>query len=270
MKKAFFALLGLPLAGQSLETKPWLGTPYEFVFDSAFTYSRYSKVQGASKQLKSPSNDYDVLFDFGVAASPRWDFQGELELAETPRQPFNVRSGAIQARFQPWDDISGDPLSCTIGMNFRMVTNHSRRDVSSPYAGNYNFEVTGALGKEWSEGGFWTSRAYAFASVGIAERGLPWTRALLVWQKNIADTHRFTLFSTGLFGFGQKQHVNVRHFQGWGNFHHQSIDVGGSYGYHFGTYGTLSVSYAYRVFARDFPERVNFATISYDIPFSII
>ncbi|MES2121735.1 MAG: hypothetical protein V4492_03025 [Chlamydiota bacterium] len=263
-------LVSLPILCHSLETKPWLGTSYECTFGSAFTYSRYSKVQNASVQLKSPSNDYDVLFDLGFTASPQFDVQAELELVQTPRQSFGVRSAAIQARYQILDDIAGDPISCALGINLRGVPNDSLRDVSSPYAGNYNVELTGAIGKEWSCGGHWTSRAYAFATGGIAEQGLPWTRALMVWQKNVQNTHHFTAFATGLFGFGTKQHVNVRHFHGWGKFHHQSIDLGASYGYHFGVYGTLSASYAYRVFARDFPENVNFFTLSYEIPFSLL
>lgn len=94
---------------EALETKPWLGNPYEVNSFTAFTYSRYDKVQNASRQIKGPSNDYDLLFDLGLTLSESLDVQTELELAETPRQNFNVRSAALQARFQWLNDISGDP-----------------------------------------------------------------------------------------------------------------------------------------------------------------
>ena len=44
----------------SLEVKPWFGI-YEFEFQAAFAYSRFSKVEGASVQLSAPLNDRDIL-----------------------------------------------------------------------------------------------------------------------------------------------------------------------------------------------------------------
>jgi hypothetical protein len=90
-----------------------------------------------------------------------------------------------------------------------------------------------------------------------------------VWQYNLHDTHRFTLFADADVGFGNKQHVNVKRFSGWGKFQHQSIDLGLCYGYKIGVYGVLTASYAHRVFAHNFPEHVNFFTIDYNIPFSM-
>jgi hypothetical protein len=107
------------------------------------------------------------------------------------------------------------------------------------------------------------------AAIGQANRGYPWTRELGVWQYNLNDRHRFTLFADLDVGFGNKQHVNVRHFSGWGKFQHQSLDLGAGYSLRLGVYGRLSVLYAYRVFAHNFPERVNFVSLTYTIPFSL-
>ena len=252
----------------ALETKPWLGNIYEFEFLSAITYSRYNKVEGARVQLKSPSNDMDYLFDLSFTPLAQLDVQAELELANTPRQSFGVRSGALQARYQWFDDIAGDPVSFTTGVNVRGVTHKGLKDVSCPYASYANFELTFALGKEWSEEGMWTMRTYGFAAVGIANQGYPWTQELFVFQRNWNDVHRLTLFAEGLFGFGNKQHVNVRHFKGWGKVQHQSIDLGIAYGHTLGVYGIISIGYAHRVFAHNFPEHVNFVTLCYQVPFS--
>ncbi|MGC2595405.1 MAG: hypothetical protein WA347_03915 [Rhabdochlamydiaceae bacterium] len=269
MKIVCGGLLLLSCPAFALETIPWLGDQYAFDFQSAFTYSRYHKVEGASKQLKSPSNDYDLFLDVGFTALPTLDMRTEIEFAATPRQSWNWRSVAIQARYQWLDDISGDPISLTTGINVRGVPHHSLRDVSCPYASYANFELTLSVGKEWSKEGMWTMRTYGLVSVGQANRGFPWTQELAVWQLNWQDTHELSLFAVGDFGFGGKQHVDVRHFDGWAKFQHQSIDLGVAYGYQFTFYGTLTASYAYRIFAHNFPERVNFFTLAYSIPFSL-
>ena len=64
--------------GYSLYTKPWVGNVYEFEWQSAFTYSRYHKVQDASVQLSHPSNDKLISLDLGFTASPRLDIQAEF------------------------------------------------------------------------------------------------------------------------------------------------------------------------------------------------
>lgn len=262
------ALLILASPSWALETKPWFGNPYEFELQSAFTYYRFHEVEGASRQLSAPSNTRVILLDLGLTL-PQFDFQMEGEFAKTNSINWALRSAAFQGRFQMLDDISGDPVSVVLGLNIRGAPHRLLRDVSTPYASEFNLEMTGSIGKEWSSAGKWTMRTYGFAAVGIANRGYPWTRELFVWQYNLQDTHRFTLFADGDFGFGNKQHVNVKHFNGWAKFQHQSIDLGIAYGYKISVYGLLSATYAHRIFAHNFPERVNFFTLSYCLPFSL-
>ena len=264
------AFLALASSSFAFETKPWLGDAYEFNFQSAFSYSRFNRVEGASKQLSAPLNNRDLLLDVGFTPSPSIDFQLEGEFGKTNNVNWALRSGALQARYQMLDDISGDPVSLTFGLILRGATHHFLRDVSTPYAAEFNAELTCAVGKEWSADGMWTMRTYGLATLGQANRGLPWTKELFVWQYNLNDTHRFTLFAEGDFGFGNRQHVNVKHFSGWGRFQHQSIDLGLAYGYKISVYGILSASYARRVFAHNFPEHVNFFTLAYCIPFSLL
>jgi len=269
MKALLPAFLALTCPCLALETKPWFGDQYAFNMTTAFAYSRFDKVAGASRQLSSPLNNRDILIDLGFTPSAVLDLQLEAEFGKTTYTNWALRSGALQARYQLLDDIAGDPVSFALGMIVRGAPEHFLRDVSTPYAAECNMELTSAVGKEWSSEGYWTMRTYGFATIGQANRGYPWTRELFVWQYNLYDTHRFTLFAEGNFGFGNKQHVNVKHFQGWGKFQHQSIDLGGSYGYQLGLYGVLTASYAHRVFAHNFPEHVNFFMLSYCLPFSL-
>jgi hypothetical protein len=263
-------LLGLTAPLPALETKPWLGDVYEFNFQGVYSFSRFHKVQGASRQLKHPFHNQDVLLDLGFTLSSTFDLQAEGEFGQTSQTGWNFRSAALQGRWRLLDDIAGDPITLTLGLIFRGASPHFLHDISTPYAAPCNLELTCALGKEWSSVGVWTMRTYGLLSLGQGSRGFPWTRELAVWELNLNDTHRWTLFGEGYVGFGNRQHVNVRHFDGWGHFQHQSIDLGLSYGYKFGLYGVLTGSYARRVFAHNFPEHVNFFILSYQLPFSLL
>lgn len=268
----YFFLFGLLLLSSpvfALETKPWLGNKYAFDFESLFVYSRFRKVEGAEKQLKGVSNDYNLFLDLGFTPYSDFDVRAEMEFAKTPRMNFNWRSVALQGRYQWLDDITGDPVSLTTGINFRGVSAHSLRDVSCPYAASANFELTLSVGKEWSTDGVWARRTYGYVNLGMANEGYPWTQQLLTYQFNWQDTHALFLYADGYAGFGGKQHINVHHFNGWGKIQHQSIDLGFAYRYKFPLWGTLTFSYAYRVFAHNFPERVNFLGVEYHLPFSL-
>jgi hypothetical protein len=261
--------LCLTSSGWTLETKPWLGNVYEFELQSAFAYSVFNKVEGASVQLRHPLHNRVIALDLGLTPSGQFDFQIEGEFAKVESINWGLRSGAVQGRFQFLDDISGDPVSLVMGLNVRGAPHRFLKSVSTPYASEFNLEITGAVGKEWSKEGQWTMRGYGFAAIGMGNRGYPWTRELLVWQQQWQNTHRLTLFAEGNIGFGPKQHVNVRHFNGWAKVQHQSIDLGLAYGYQLSVYGLLSATYAYRVFAHNFPEHVNFFMLSYCLPFSL-
>ena len=166
--------------------------------------------------------------------------------------------------------ISKEILVVSLAAKYSRVLGHSLRDVSCPYASYFNAELTTALGREWSKEGFWTSRTYGFAALGMANQGAPWLRALGAWEVNWTDRHRLMLGFQGYFGFGGKKHVDVEHFHGWSHVHHQSIDLGIGYAYHTLIGGTIGFNYAHRVFAKSFPQNVNFFTFFYCLPFSLL
>ncbi len=266
----FFTSLLYACSLSALDTQPWMGNAYDFELETAFSYSRFSKVEGASAQPTSSINNRNLLLDMSLTATPSFDVQFEGEFGQTNTINWALRSGALQARLWLLDDISGEsPISLTCGVNVRGAPRHFLKSVTTPYASEFNAELTASVGKEWSQGANWLFRTYGFLALGQGNRGYPWTRTLLALQYNLLNIHRFTLFTEGDVGYGPKQHVDVNHFSGWGKYQHQSIDVGASYGCHLSIYGTLTASYAYRVFAHNFPENVNFLMISYSLPFSV-
>ncbi len=253
----------------ALDTKPWLGDVYAFSFESGFSYAHFPKVQGASTQLRSPENSRNLVADVGLTTSPNWDVQLEGEFGQANSINWALRSGAMQIRFLFLNDVVGDLCSFICGVSVRGASSHFLKSVSTPYAAECNIELSSALGKEWSLGPNWTARTYGFLAVGQANRGSPWIRPLLVAEYNLLNQHRFTLFSNADVGFGGKQGVDVDHFHGWSPFQHQSVDLGVSYGCELGVYGRLTASYARRLFAHNFPERMNLFTLSYFLPFSL-
>jgi hypothetical protein len=269
MKKRWGALCFLvSLQGLALEESPWLGNVYECEFFTDFVYSQYRKIDHALVQPSYAYNNYVTELDLGMAVSENIDLQWEINLARTPHQTYGFRSSALQGRYLLWDDIAGDPVSITLGVNTRAVTGRAVKDVSSPYASYWNGEATVSVGKEFTKDADWKTRGYLFASIGIANHGSLWDRYKAAFEARILDSHAVQVFGVGYFGYGHDKTVDINAFQGWGKIWHGSLDIGAKYSYFFDLWGTLSLSYACRVLAYSYPEREQTIQFSYTLPFS--
>lgn len=252
----------------SLEEKPWFCDLLEFQGLISYEYSFYSKVDNAVHPLKHTSHDNLITLGLSTRMPEDWQWQAELELAQTPRFSFGCRSFALEARYSLFDDVMGDALSLVVGGTFRHVTPRAMKDISTPYHGPFAGEVNLALGKEWCCGPSWTHRLFALGAFGDATRGKPWLRGDLFYMGNFCDRHQWRIFGLTYFGTGHHDRVNINHFHGWGQIDHRSIDLGIGYRYLFDYYGSLFFDYKRRVYAHSYPEQVNFFIISYEIPFS--
>jgi hypothetical protein len=275
LKKYFLLSLLVPLSLFSLEKKPWFCNIFEFQLDTAYTYSRYNKVNNAKKQLSHPSNNHLIYADLGVSPTPDWAMDIDLELADDPRRPFGFQSSAVQLRKLWLDDVVGDPVSLTTGASIRGTNSIAVRDVNSPYHSYANLEVNMAVGKEWNNfnckenSPFWRWRGYLFSAIGMANRGSPWMRASLHFMHNHRDQTQWWVFADGYFGFGNQHEVDIKNFHGYAKIAHRSIDLGLAFRYFFELNGSLVLEYAHRVYAQSFPAQVNFFTIRYILPFSV-
>lgn len=268
LRKLIFVLSpSLSLFG--LDRVPWFCNVWEFTFTPTYTYSRYPQVQNGVPALKYPSNDHDLSFDLAFSPSPKWQIDMELEFADTPRQSMGYRSAAFQVRYQWLDDLLGDPISWTTGGVIRGVSRHSLKDVSCPYHADINVELNTAVGREWGEGFAWKIRSFGGAIVGMANRGYPWASGFAELEGQIHGAHRLGLFFEGGIGVGNRKTVLIDHFNGYAFIKHRNIDAGIKYSYVFEIWGRLSLAYTRRIYARSFPEQVNFFTISYMLPFSL-
>ncbi len=263
-------LLLLPLSLLGLERMPWYCNMWEFSFTPSYTYSRYPSVQNGTPHKQSPSNDHLLAFDFAVPPTPELQLSSEIEFADTPRQSMGLRSIAAQVRYLWLDDLLGDPVSLTTGIVLRGVSGHSVRDVSSPYHSYMNYEFNTSVGREWDRGFDWRFRTYGGASIGQANHGSPWMSAFAIMEGQLHHAHRLGVIFDGYGGFGSRRSVPINHFHGYGSIAHRSIDAALKYTYVFEVWGHLSFAYTRRLYARSFPEKVNFFTISYMLPFSLL
>jgi len=263
------AFLACSLNLFSLEEAPWLGDVYQFQLYTDFAYSQYSKISHAVKQPSYAYNNYVNDFSFVFTPTEKIDLEASVNMARTPHQTYGFRSAAFQARCLFLDDVAADPITLTAALNTRAVGGRAVRDVSSPYASYWNGEAGVSVGKEFTKDENWKTRGYLWGSVGLANHGSFWNRYHASFEARILKNQRIEAFSTGYFGYGSKKEVDIEHFKGWGFIRHRSVDIGGKYSCLTDLWGTLSVSYACRVWAYSYPEREWTVQVSYTLPFSL-
>lgn len=237
------------------EIKPWFDKDKEIEVRVADNFQWYRHVKGAKGTQNHAS--YDNFVTLSITSSPDISYSGEFELitGKTSQHSFITNCEALTLRYLILNDVVGDPLSLSAGISIRHVHHLALEDISNFYHGPYEFELHCAAGKEIACGGYWTSRWWGIAATGIASEGSPWFRANFSWENNWWDRHQCQLFANTLWGTGAHQLNLSIPFQGYGSIHHQSIDLGASYSYAFDFYGTVSIAYAYRVYAQNAPTR---------------
>lgn len=252
----------------ALEKGPWLREPWYFCAGTDLGYSYFTNVNQGYNPERYHSNN--VLFDlFAILPFfPLWEGEVEIEFWQTSKRSFGWESLAGQLRYAFWDELSGDPCSFTIGGVIRGLPASRLRDVATPYHNLWNFELTGAVGKEASRGGEWIVHTYLFGAIGQANKGSPWVRALFDLRGKVFSCFELGGFIAGYFGLGRETLVDVNNFQSYARIAHRNLDVGGEVALDFATYGRVSFEYAARVYARSFPANYESFIGRYEFSFS--
>lgn len=270
MKRLLLATLILPRFCSALEEDPWFTEMCEFHFIADYDYNFFDKVDNGEPQLDSTFHTHAIGLGLGLTVPDTWNYHLELEFADTSSVSFGYRSFAFQVRKLWLDDVCGDPVSLTTGFVYRDASTRMRKALSTPYHSRANFELNSAIGKEYCCGCYWVFRTFALAAIGQGTNGSPWLRGDLTLWLNYQDCHQLSVYGKSYFGLGSKTRVDVDDFKDWANIGHHSIDVGASYRYQFGCYGSLRFDYMRRVYARSYPEQVNFFIFTFDFPFSVL
>lgn len=264
-------IIGCLIATASLaatDYRPWFGNTLEIETCAACQLQGYRKVSTGEGTKHHPA--IDLFFDLSAATS--FDFlAAELEAVatDTRYRRFGMDCIKLTGRYRWLNDIVGDPVSLVTGLSIAQVFKPGLRNLSSFHHGGIECEAHVAVGRERSFMQYWFSRYWAVLGVGIADMGYPWIRGDYAWEYNFCEKHILRLFANSLWGLGYHHLHHVNHFHGYGSIRHQSIDLGARYSFLFNWGGTLSLEYAYRVFARNCPKGVNIAYLSLCYPFGL-
>ena len=248
-------LVTMLLADQTsaTEKKPWLGNVYEFEFRPSLLYQGYSHLSSGSHSERYSSND--VFLDLSLSNSfPEIGLEAELVGAKTRHQPGNVDQIKLTGRYVWQDDIAGAPFSFVTGLSLIQAFHKSLKDVSSFHHGLSEAELFFSLGKEYSQDDKWGARWWGIFAIGAAaDRGSPWFRFDVAYDKRFYEKHELRFLMNSLWGTGHHR-LRRLHFDGYGPIQHQSVDLGIRYTYLLEFFGNASLEYTYRVHARNFPE----------------
>lgn len=249
-------LLLLPQLLGAVDYRPWLSRDFEFQPWASYRYQQFSKVNGNGGSFSRNENDSFFAGGIGFAAIG-YGADIDVEIAKTSHQNFACDHFSLTGKYQLSDDVIGDPVSIVTGLTFTHAFKHSLFDISSFHHGKFEYEWYLSAGREKICESFWMSRFWGVVAVGIADRGSPWIRLNCAWERNWWDLHRVQLFARTLWGLGDHGLSEDRRFRGYGSVAHQSIDIGLGYVHEFENSAKLGLDYAYRIYARNFPMRVN-------------
>lgn len=263
LKKLTLAFL-MPLSLLATDFNPFFG-PQLFIDAKAdYLYQNFTKVKKNHQKKDYHSNDHFLHLSGSI---PYDVYSGELELtgAATRHRTFGFDDLRLTGRFQILADCIDDSQSLVIGATAIQAIKQSVHDIGSFHHGKIEGLLHASFGKEFTCQQFWTERYWGMLGLGSADVGSPWLQGMLVWDRNLWDTHQFRLFAKGLYGFGGNT-LRIRHFKGYGPIAHRSIDIGARYDYTLYWYGTWGIEYAYRVYARNFPCQTNLLQFHFEIP----
>ncbi len=267
--KWLFALILCPVTVFSFVLDPWYTKIGEFQLRSSYAYRYYPTVNQGKNPSSYHSHDQLIDLNLGVQFWPGWDFQIASDFSHTRRLNWGTQRFGLQLRYLLLDDVAGDLVSLSLGLQSYFVPTRNMRDVSSPYHAQGNIELGASVGKEIDRTFNWLYRFWGFFGFGFANRGSPWIRPLLAAEMNFHQRHKFKAFTEGYFGFGHRHRVNIRQFNGYGKIAHRSIDLGLNYTYLFKIWGSLGFQYTYRLYAHSFPQHASTFKVEYRLPFSL-
>lgn len=248
------------------DLKPWFPRDFEVQAGATELLQYYKHVRGRCRDYHNHTLDSFTTLSLEFAY---YDYCAEVEttFAHTKRQSFGCDNIRLTGRYQLLNDCCGDLVSAAVGLTVTQAFQNSLRDPSSFHHGIIEGELHFSAGMETISLDRWLSRFWGVLGVACGDHGWPWIHGQLTWERNWCDQQQLKLFLDTLWGFGHKEFR--RPFRGYGNIRHQSIDLGVGYSYIFETEAKLSCSFAYRVYARNFPSNASLLKLEFVYPFSL-
>lgn len=260
------ALIVLPSYVFGTDLTPWLTRHYEIQASATELLQYYQTIQSPHKHIRNHTLDSFTTFGLELSA---YDYSTELEttVAHTHRQKAGCDNVRLTGRYRFMNDILGDVVSATAGVTVTQAFRNSLRDPSSFHHGIIEAEAHLSIGRETSCRSLWISRWWGLIGLGCGDYGSPWLHGHFEWEKNWYNQQHWSLFADTLWGIGGNSFALP--FRGYGSVRHQSLDIGSRYRYIFENGFRISLEYAFRVYALNFPQNTNRLTIELLYPFGL-
>lgn len=267
-KPLFFFLLFFPIALVATDLKPWFPRYLEIQGHLNYLYQQYSKVKSGDASLKFKSKDHFFSGSLELAYE-KYCAEIELMFSATRKHQFEPDSASATFRYQLFDDIIGDAASVVLGGTLTQVFIGSLKDLSTFHHGQFEGELTLAIGKEIPCQDTWSLRGWGVAGLGLADHGSPWLHAIAAFEKNFNFGRHLRLYGEFIKGLGGHDLNLSKKFHGYGSISHESLDCGVMYRYGLDCDSSLSLGVASRVYAKNCPKDPVFVYVSYLYPFGL-
>jgi hypothetical protein len=264
-----------PTIGFTTEYEPWLGNFGELEWRSDMRFQTYHHLLEGDKARPYASDDLFLETGLGTTI---FNFGLEVEaIGANTRRQSGIDQIKATIRYNWFNDVAGDPLSLMTGFSFDQCSVDALHDPSSFHHGRAEAECFVSMGKEFAYDFYddllydaaWSSRVWAMGAIGASpDKGSPWCRATLAYEKRFLQKHQLKLFVNGLYGYGGRN-LDLDDFHGYGPLRHESVNVGFRYSYLIDLFGTASLEYSNRVYARNFPANVSQIMLQVLYPFGL-
>lgn len=260
--------LFLPTLVSGTELKPWFDDVYVPIWRNVYTAQAYNQIDTGDGKTSTHGRNHLLDSSLSIAKA---DYAAEVELAASQSRirDFSFESGKITGRIHFQNDIVGDPLSVVAGISLGIPRRHALHDFNLLYHGLFECELHLAIGRETSCKAEWLTRWWAVVTAGIADRGSPWLRAKLAWERNFCETQQLELFIEGYGGFGRHDLSLALPFPGYGGIQYRGVDLGIAYRYFTECYGVFSLGYGFRPYAHNLPMYVQQGLLGWRYDFSL-
>lgn len=265
--KLLFALL-LFSSLSATEEAPWIDHVLEPILTLRGTCQEFASLRCHRKNIRYPGKGYLFEAELLIAPDKDYDLQAEIRFARTHAHGFALDQVKETGRYIFLDDAEGDSFSLSVGLSFAQVLKIALKDRSQIHHGEFEAEIHGAIGKEWSEDGYRTARIWGLGAVGIATRGNPWLRGLFATEYIYCFHHIFRGEIEVAGGFGKKSPCQC-HFRGYGNVAYRLCDAKLKYGYLNEDGAIFSIELLQRVFASNAPRSLKEVRLEFVYPFSL-
>lgn len=210
----------------SLEHSPWLPPLWEFQSRTSLFYERVHKVETPQGSFPFKSNNVTLATSLGLTFWPDWNAEIGLLMTKTSDINFSYEAAYTSIRYQWMDDLVGDPISLTTGLNLSFPRTAFLNNFSYNYHGQCNAEAHVSVGKEWGYTEGPLLNLWGLGGIGIAEKGSPWLHGLAVCDFAFNHCLRLGCFLEGIFGLGHNDIIPATIFPGYASIAHRSLDLG--------------------------------------------